>query len=40
MSGDRERCLVAGMDGYASKPVRADELFQEIERVCSVSCAA
>jgi len=28
------------MDGYASKPMRADELFQEIERVCSVSCAA
>jgi len=40
MSGDRERCLVAGMDGYASKPMWADELFQEIERVCSVSCAA
>jgi CheY-like chemotaxis protein len=33
MSGDRDRCLSAGMDGYASKPVRAEDLFREIERV-------
>ena len=33
MNGDRERCLQAGMDGYVSKPVEADELFEAIESV-------
>jgi CheY-like chemotaxis protein len=31
--GDRERCLAAGMDGYTVKPLRAEDLFREIERV-------
>ena len=31
MRGDRERCLHAGMDGYISRPVRADELLAVVE---------
>jgi PAS domain S-box-containing protein len=30
MQGDRERCLNAGMDGYISKPINIEELFQII----------
>ena len=33
MKGDKERCLEAGMDGYVSKPVRAEDLYQAIDRV-------
>ena len=33
MKGDRERCLLAGMDGYLSKPIRADELYRIVESV-------
>ena len=32
MSGDREQCLVAGMDDYVSKPVRLSELAEVLER--------
>jgi two-component system sensor histidine kinase/response regulator len=33
MKGDRERCIEAGMDGYVSKPIRPQELFEEIDRL-------
>jgi PAS domain S-box-containing protein len=32
MSGDRERCLAAGMDGYLSKPIDQRSLFAAVER--------
>src|ERR1035437_10166827 len=31
VTGDRERCLAAGMDGYIAKPIRPEELFEQIE---------
>ena len=31
MKGDRERCIDAGMDGYVSKPLKSEELFQVID---------
>jgi CheY-like chemotaxis protein len=30
MTGDRERCLEAGMDAYVSKPIHAAQLYHEI----------
>jgi signal transduction histidine kinase/CheY-like chemotaxis protein len=30
IQGDRQRCLAAGMDGYVTKPIDADELFNTV----------
>ena len=37
MSGDRERCLAAGMDGYFTKPMRAQEVLDWLARRQTVS---
>ncbi|WP_438016285.1 response regulator [Sorangium sp. So ce315] len=35
MKGDRERCLRAGFDGYVSKPVQVEELYDMIDRLAA-----
>jgi len=35
MSGDKETCLAAGMNGYVSKPIDANKLSAEIMRIIS-----
>jgi PAS domain S-box-containing protein len=39
MKGDRERCLAAGMDGYLSKPIRAQELYELLENYFALRAA-
>jgi CheY-like chemotaxis protein len=33
LEGDRERCLAAGMDGYISKPINANDLIDAVENL-------
>jgi GAF domain-containing protein/CheY-like chemotaxis protein/HPt (histidine-containing phosphotransfer) domain-containing protein len=40
MSGDRERCLAAGMNDYLAKPIRVDELVAAIKRTPRRGAAA
>jgi CheY-like chemotaxis protein/HPt (histidine-containing phosphotransfer) domain-containing protein len=40
MSGDREKCLAAGMDDYVTKPVRSEDLQQTLQRHLAKSALA
>jgi CheY-like chemotaxis protein len=40
MVGDRQRCLDAGMDGYISKPIQAQTLYEAIDNVCPLDRSA
>ncbi len=35
LTGDRERCLSAGMDGYVTKPIRPQDLYQAVAGVAA-----
>jgi CheY-like chemotaxis protein len=35
MKGDRELCLAAGMDGYLTKPIQPQELYQNVDKLFS-----
>jgi CheY-like chemotaxis protein len=37
LTGDRERCLAAGMDGYVPKPIQAKALLEAIESLAPVT---
>ena len=40
MTGDRERCLDAGMDDYLSKPLQAEKMWEAIDRLVAGTPAA
>ncbi len=35
MTGDREKCLAAGADGYIAKPVNIDALMEMMNKFCN-----
>lgn len=37
IQGDRERCMSAGMNGYVSKPINADDLFDAIRSLTATT---
>jgi two-component system sensor histidine kinase/response regulator len=40
MKGDEERCLAAGMDAYISKPIRARDLLELVDKYTKVEALA
>jgi CheY-like chemotaxis protein len=39
MTGDREHCLAAGMDGYLSKPIDLQQLDEVLGRYADRRCS-
>jgi CheY-like chemotaxis protein len=35
MAGDLEKCLTAGMDGYLTKPIQGQALYDAVDSICS-----
>jgi signal transduction histidine kinase/DNA-binding response OmpR family regulator/ligand-binding sensor domain-containing protein len=40
IKGDRERCLMAGMDDYVSKPIQVKQLFETLENLAGAFAGA
>jgi len=36
LNGDRDKCIAGGMDGYVSKPIRAESLYREMDDVMRI----